>query len=439
MMRLSIPIRWRLAIVYSAALLASGALLVGLVFGILRASIAGATAPDSPATRHLMAALVHGLPAVRVESVKRAVASHTGSSALLGELTKATTGVKLTDKQAQAEGALIQRSGTAFGAAVQSSSFSQAEADSILVLGSVSVFCLVLGWVLAGRALQPVRLITSAAGRAFEHNLGERLNMTGPRDELKRLADTFDAMLERLESSFSSQQRFVANASHELRTPLAVMRMAVDVTATEPAALSSQALSMVHAVRRAVEDAEALVAKLLLLAKSERGTAVCQPVDLSSIADDMIELNKPLARASHIGITACLDPAVITGDPVLIGSLVNNLVHNALVHNVAGGWVEITTAVSRQGAFVRVTNGGVRISAEAVASLVEPFERIRTHSDYHTRGAGLGLSIARAVVAAHDGLLDLTARPEGGLDVIALLPVRHVPAAPWSPQRWPQS
>jgi signal transduction histidine kinase len=426
MLKPRIPIRWRLAIVYSAVLLASGSLLVGLIFGILRGSIAGAAAPDSPATRHLVAALARGLPAARVESVKRAVESRTGNGALPAELTKAITGVKLTGQQAQAAGALIQRSGTAFGAAVQSSVFSRAEADSILILGSVSVFCLVLGWVLAGRALQPVRLITGAAGRAFEHNLGERLNLTGPRDELKRLADTFDAMLERLESSFASQQRFAANASHELRTPLAVMRMAVDVTAAEPAALSPPALSMVDAVRRAVEDAEALVGKLLLLARSERGTAVREPVDLSSIADDAIELNKPLARASHISITACLDPAIITGDPVLIGSLINNLVHNALAHNVAGGWAEITTAVSHRSAYVRVTNSGVRIAAEAVASLTEPFERIKTHSANHTRGTGLGLSIAQAVVATHDGLLNLTARPDGGLDVIALLPVRHL-------------
>ena len=188
----------------------------------------------------------------------------------------------------------------------------------------------ILGWIFSGRALRPVHQITAAARAASEHNLSARVAPTGPRDELRELAETFDEMLGRLQAAFEGQQRFIANASHELRTPLAVMRATVDVVLGNPDSTPGDLRAMAADIRAAVDHAEHLIGALLILARNERGLTVHEEVDLATVAEDVLDTAGLGDRRVH----ATLEPAVISGDPVLAERLIANLVDNAVRYNL---------------------------------------------------------------------------------------------------------
>lgn len=278
-----------------------------------------------------------------------------------------------------------------------------------------------LGWWMAGRALSPLRRITATARRVSGENLGERIALQGPDDELKELADTFDGMLMRLDSAFASQKHFVANASHELRTPLAVMRAEIDVTLADTAASVGELRGMGEAVREMIDRTESLIAALLFLARSEGARAHEEPVDLAELAGGCVTDLHRSADAAGITITTKLETAVARGDAALLERMLANLVENAIRHNQAGGELSIETATSQGMAEVLVCNGGAVIDPAEVKSLTEPFRRLGRGSG----GFGLGLSIVRSVAQVHGGTVQLTAPPEGGLEVRV-----RVPAAP---------
>ena len=233
-----------------------------------------------------------------------------------------------------------------------------------------------VGWLVAGRALRPVHAITGAARRASEENLGERLALAGPPDELKELADTYDAMLARLDAAFASQRRFVANASHELRTPLTVMRTAIDVTLAKPGRTPAQLEDMAAEVRGAVDRAEALIEALLTLARSDRGTAAVEPADLAVLAEDALDAAGPAIRARSLRPETSLQTAPARGDLVLLDRLVANVVDNAVRHNAAGGWIQVATGTRDGQAYLTVTNGGPVIAEDMTPLLFEPFRRL---------------------------------------------------------------
>ena len=197
----------------------------------------------------------------------------------------------------------------------------------------------ILGWIFSGRALRPVHRITTAARAASEHNLSARVAPTGPRDELRELAETFDEMLGRLQAAFEGQQRFIANASHELRTPLAVMRATVDVVLGNPDSTPGDLRAMAADIRAAVDHAEHLIGALLILARNERGLTVREETDLATVAEDVLDTAGLGDRRVH----ATLEPAVISGDPVLAERLIANLVDNAVRYNLAAGDIWIST------------------------------------------------------------------------------------------------
>jgi len=174
-----------------------------------------------------------------------------------------------------------------------------------------------LGWIVAGRALRPVHAITAAARRASEENLGERIALAGPDDELKELADTFDAMLARLDAAFASQRRFVANASHELRTPLTVMRTAIDVTLAKPGRTPAQLEAMAVEVRHAADRAEALIEALLTLARGQRGIGRREPLDLAAVTRDVLAARGAEVAARGLAMEVTLAPALMAGDLAL--------------------------------------------------------------------------------------------------------------------------
>ena len=296
--------------------------------------------------------------------------------------------------------------------------------EYLFALGVMTMIAVGTGWWLAGRALRPLREITATARRVSGENLGERIALGGPGDELKELADTFDGMLERLDAAFGSQRHFVANASHELRTPLAIMRTEVDVALADPDASETELRAMGEAVRESIDRCERLIESLLMLARSEAATGREEPVDLAALAGDCItDLH---ARAEEVGVRVDdeLSPAWTRGEPGLLERMIANLIDNGIRHNEPGGYLEIRTGTSGATVWMTVSNGGARIDPTEAQSLTDPFRRL----DRSATGVGLGLSIVHSVAAAHGGSAVINAPPSGGLSVGIELPAVPAPA-----------
>jgi signal transduction histidine kinase len=279
-----------------------------------------------------------------------------------------------------------------------------------------------LSWLAAGRALAPLRSITSTARRLTHENLRDRIALDGPRDELRDLADTLDAMLDRLSTAFDAQKRFVSNASHELRTPLTRERALVDVTLADPHASVSSLRAMAERVRVAVDEQERLIDGLLTLARGERGIDRFENVDLAEVAVRAIDASLPAGHPAEIRVTRALQSAEVRGDPELLDRMAFNLVDNALTHNVRGGWVEVRTSAAGEIATLHVANGGPVIPASVVPGLFEPFRRHGADRTGARRGNGLGLSIVSAIAAAHGGVVRAEPGVSGGLEVKVTLP-----------------
>lgn len=292
-------------------------------------------------------------------------------------------------------------------------------AFQVLVL--LLIFGLLGGWFLAGRMLAPLTRITDATRVAADGSLSHRIRLEGRRDEFRELSDAFDSMLARLEASVAEQQRFAANASHELRTPLAISRTLLDVARNDPAHDPGELIARLHAVN---ERAIGLTEALLLLSRGDRATFTRESVDLSLLAEEAAETLLPLAEQRRITLDVTGGAARTSGSAELLSRMVTNLVQNAVVHNLpAGGTVTVHTEAHGGTGVLRVENTGHRLPPDLVPTLTEPFrrgtERVRTGEH---AGVGLGLAIVRSIVRAHDGTLDLVARPAGGLLVTVRLP-----------------
>jgi signal transduction histidine kinase len=287
---------------------------------------------------------------------------------------------------------------------------------SLITVAVVIALAAILGWIAAGRALRPVHRITEAARAASAHNLSARVALRGPRDELRELAETFDEMLGRLQATFEGQQRFIANASHELRTPLAVMRATVDVVLDNPDSTPSDLRSMGADIRIAVDHAEQLISTLLLLARNERGLTVHEDVDLATVAEDALDTAGLRDRRVH----TALEPAVISGDSVLIERLIANLLDNADRYNTTGGEIWVSTRTAAGDGQLTMANTGLVISPADADRILQPFQRLsdRTPQD----GFGLGLAIVASIAAIHGGTVTASPRNNGGLSVTVTIP-----------------
>jgi two-component system sensor histidine kinase VanS len=285
----------------------------------------------------------------------------------------------------------------------------------------MTVVSIALGWLVAGRVLRPLRAMTAATLQISERNLSERLALSGPRDELKDLADTIDGLLARLEAHVSEQQRFAANASHELRTPLALTQTLLDVARKDPNRDNGELVDRLHEVNtRAIDLTEAL----LLLSRADQRSFTEEHVDLSLIAEETAEALLPLAEKRGVSIQTSGDLTPTLGSHALLLQLTTNLVHNAIVHNLLEqGSVWVTTCVHSEAVVLTVENTGETLTPQLVATLDEPFqrgtERIRTDH----AGVGLGLAIVKRITQAHAGVLTLIPRTTGGLRVTVQLPV----------------
>lgn len=293
---------------------------------------------------------------------------------------------------------------------------------SLVALVVVGALAGGLGWLLAGRALQPLQSVTATARRVADRSLHERIALRGPDDEIQELADTFDAMLERLDRAFDGQHRFVANASHELRTPLAINRTLVEVALEDPDApeATRQLGETLLAVNQRQED---LIDGLLVLAGSEQRLQTLSAVDLAAVTHRAIGTTGPIAERAGVAVHTDLAAAVVLGDHALLERMAGNLVDNAIRHNTPQhGWIRVTTRRQGHSAHLTVENSGPPINPGDVDGLFEPFRRLSRTAGSGT-GSGLGLSIVRSVATAHGGHVEASARPDGGLTVEAVLPL----------------
>ncbi|MEU8785906.1 HAMP domain-containing sensor histidine kinase [Streptomyces sp. NPDC048637] len=293
---------------------------------------------------------------------------------------------------------------------------------SLLALLGLTVVAFAFGYAMAGRVLSPLGRITRTAQRVAGSDLHRRIELGGPDDELKELADTFDQMLDRLDRAFESQRRFVANASHELRTPLAINRTLLEVQLADPGA-SPELAQLGKTLLATNERSEQLVEGLLLLARSENRVVDKKPVDLSEVAAQAVDQSREEAHAKGVELRGGRRQVLVQGNGVLLERIALNLVQNAVRYNVAeGGWVEVVTEPQPGCAVLVVANTGPVVPAYEVENLFEPFRRLRTERTGSDKGVGLGLSIVRSVVRAHDGTITARPREGGGLEMRVLLP-----------------
>ena len=386
-MSVRLTARARLTLLYTGLFAAGGAVLVAVTYVLVARSL-----PDAPATkspdRRAVTACVHAAIAGGVHP-----------------LDAKQTCVALYTNGVQA-GASAERSTTLSHLLVYS-------------LGGLAILTLIalgIGWIVAERILRPIHRITAAAQSASERNLSLRLGLTGPRNELRDLADTFDAMLERLDNAFTSQRSFIANASHELRTPLTVMRTAVDVVLAKPRPSVGELTSMANEIRSAVDHANVVIEALLVLARNEHGPRATEIVDLATIAEDALDGQV----TDDVAIKTDLREAQVRGDAVLLQLLAANLIDNAERYNNPGGRIEISTGTESKGSLLRVVNTGELVPPEQVDRLLRPFTRLNDRTQH--RGSGLGLALVASIASLHNGDLEVTAVASGGLDVTIRFP-----------------
>ena len=289
---------------------------------------------------------------------------------------------------------------------------------SLFALLGLSIIAFAFGYAMAGRVLSPLGRITRTARQVAGSDLSRRIELDGPDDELKELADTFDEMLDRLERAFTAQQRFVANASHELRTPLAINRTLLEVHLSDPGApVELQQLGKTLLATN--ERSEQLVEGLLLLARSDRGLEHEEPVRLDDVARGVLDSRRHAAEQAGVRLEAELSPQVVSGDPVLLERLVVNLVDNAITYNQQGGLVSVRTGGDSA---LQVCNTGPDVPADQVGWLFEPFRQLRKQRSGSGRGVGLGLSIVASIAKALGGSVRAVPRPGGGLEMAFSVP-----------------
>jgi signal transduction histidine kinase len=399
-------VRTRLTLIYATLFFTAGLVLLALTYGLVASSLPA----QPPAATRILSSQQLNFLSRDCKPPTRAEKGEPPSSAF------------------KSHAAECKQLGAAYAAGASSASLAQRQraladllAFSLAGLGVMTVVSGGLGWFMSGRVLRPVRVITETARRASEENLGERLALTGARDELKELADTFDGMLERLDGAFATQRRFVANASHELRTPLTVMRTAIDVTLAKPSPTTRQLTDMAVRVRRSIDRAEGMVEALLTLAVSDQGTRSTEFTDLATGAEDALDAAAPEIERLNLSVEAKLDPAETAGDPQLLERMISNLVGNAVRHNEPGGWIRLRTGSRDAAAYLEIANSGPLVPDHAVPELFEPFRRLKARTGAGD-GVGLGLSIARSVLTAHHATITASSQPGGGLHISVVIP-----------------
>jgi signal transduction histidine kinase len=397
-------VRLRLTILYGTLFLVAGALLLATTYGLVAQSVGPGAAQQI--------SLGDVAKPVGVGGQGRVFFQQSGNTVRATQFPPDfPTALKAPAKrlQAAAQVAIDRNRSATLSALLTKSGFA---------LGIMALLSIGLGWLMAGRALAPVRHMNARVRQMSADNLHERLALAGRDDELKELGDTFDGLLGRLEAAFESQRAFVANASHELRTPVTVERALIEVALADPDATVESLRDTCDRVLAAGEQQERTIEALLTLARSQRGLQAREPLDLAVVAGEAADG----IDAGDINLACDFEPAAALGDPALLERLVANLLRNAVQHNSARGWARAWTGVRDGRPTLAVTNSGPVISADEAGTLLEPFRRLNGGRTRHDGGIGVGLSIVGAIATAHGADLSVLPRRGGGLDVIVGFP-----------------
>ncbi len=437
-------VRLRLTLLYGALFLLSGAALLTLTYFFVNASTGNAFIVQGKNGTTIAGYEIgnpNGLPPMTIQhapslkankelSGPQTHAGSTGRAAKSGHTPSAASAQAVTGsgglggggpggdtKAVQRQIERQTREFTALAYAYRDRERQQLLTESGIALAIMAVVSVLLGWLVAGRVLRPLRTITATTRDISESNLHERLDVRGPDDELKELGDTIDGLLERLDASFRSQRQFVANASHELRTPLARQRALAQVALADPDATADSLRAAHERILVSGEQQEQMIDALLTLSRAQAATLSAHDVDLTALLGELLEERELEAAARQVTIVPSLGPAALRGDPRLLERLVENLLDNALRYNVPGGRVAVQTGTRGATAWLAVSNDGPVIRPDDVARLYEPFQRREPERTTRGEGFGLGLCIVRAVAAAHGATLETVAEPAGGLRV----------------------
>ena len=292
---------------------------------------------------------------------------------------------------------------------------------TFVALAIATVISVIAGWWMAGRMLRPISEISTVARRLSASTLHERIELQGPHDELRNLADTFDAMLMRLEAAFTAQRDFVANASHELRTPLAIVRTELDVTLADPEVDAEELRRMATTIRAAIARSEDVIDRLLVLAESE-DLAEREPVDLADLVRGVAGQYGRMVQERGLTLQLDLRPAVVVGEAALLERLADNLVSNAVRYAPQNSVVDVDVGLDGDWTLLTVSNGGDVIDQSELPRLFERFYRRERSRSRREGGSGLGLAIVAAIAGAHGGTAEAKAPPTGGLTVTVRLP-----------------
>jgi signal transduction histidine kinase len=410
-------VRLRLTLVYAVLFIASGAGLLAVTYVLVRHASSGVyVARNANGSTFMINTKQAGPPP------RPGLLSGVGGVPSPKQVGAAMRDLALTKKQVGQLRAQVRRD-LALAKRQHDAELHQLLEQSGIALAIMAALSIGLGWLAAGRVLRPLRTLNDHARAISASSLDRRLALTGPDDELKQLADTFDDLLARLDASFAAQRQFVANASHELRTPLARAQTLAEVAIGDPDATVESLRASHLRVLAAGKQQERLIEALLTLARSERGLDEREPFDLAEVARRVVTSRRPDAEERRVYVHATLQPARTTGAPHLAERLVANLVDNALRHNLAaGGRVDVFTAARDGCAWLWVANSGPPVPPEEVERLLQPFQRLGAERTDHSHGLGLGLSIVQAIATAHDATLSVLARDGGGLDAEVVFP-----------------
>ncbi len=401
--------RLRLTLLYGALFLLSGAGLLGFTYVLVE------HATDGP----LVNSSTDGSTTIISSqgNIGTGGKSFTGTAVQPPKVTvsgsEVTTSPGLTPEQAQLQAEQLRTQAEQ----QHTAELHQLLLNSGLALGAMALISILLGWIVAGRVLDPLRMMTASTRAITASNLNQRLDLQGPDDELKELGDTIDGLLSRLESSFRAQRQFVANASHELRSPLARQRALIQVALTDPDA-SVESLRTAHErVLVAEEQQERLLEALFTLTRGQAGLDHHESVDLTIAGEAALATLQEELWGRNLEVKTLFAPAMTFGDPRLIERLIVNLIDNAIRYNVDGGRIELRVEEDAGQAYVSVANTGPIVPPEMVERLLQPFQRLGTERTHHGVSLGLGLSIVKAIADAHRASLELLPLSNGGLRV----------------------
>jgi signal transduction histidine kinase len=386
-------VRLRLALLYGGLFLASGAVLLAITNVLVR--------------HNTSAALPKGLRGTSI-AVTKAPGTATQSLPGLGAVAPGASGSTAATAHA--------------AAAAHAAVLHQLDVQSGIALCVMAAVSAALGWIVAGRVLRPIDTMTTAVHRITATNLHERLALDGPDDELKKLGDTFDELLTRLEKSFDAQRQFVANASHELRTPLTRQRTVAQVALADPDATVESLRASHQQVLASGAQQERMIEALLTLTRVQAGLDRQEAFDLATVTNQILVAHRPEAKRRGIALHSEFSPTAMRGDPRTVVRLVSKLIDNALRHNLADGQVEIVTKSCLGHPVLSVINTGPVVPETAIHRILQPFQRLGPDRTSHDEGLGLGLSIVQAIADAHDAALTLRPKPGGGLHIEVRFP-----------------